>query len=345
MPDSLPIYSSRQLVKLIQPLDRPQSFLRTLLFDPTPRLFDTRRIDFHVINEALEVARFVHPDSTAKATAERGFKIESFEPAYIKELTPLTPSTMLDITPGEIIGGNRSPLERRAIRTRQIMQDHEKRIDRRIEAMCSTILATGAITVEGDEYPAQTVSFGRDAGLTVALTTTARWGETGVSPMANMRTWSNLVSTKSGAAVDTCVMGDEAFELAIKEDEFKERLDNRRQAGGEMEMFLAPKGVDAWGVYQGRVGNVDYFTYSQPYREAGVAKNMMDSYGVILASRRQAENVVAFGAIMDMEMLQAATFWPKMYPVHNPSRTIIETASAPLPILVRPNATFYAKVR
>lgn len=345
MPDTLPLYSSRQLIRLVQPLDRPQSFLRNLLFEPAPRLFDTRRIDFHVINSALEVAQFVHPDATAKPTAERGFKIESFEPAYIKELTPLTPSSMLDITPGEIVGGNRSPLERRALRTTKIVQDHEARIVRRVESMCSTILATGAITVEGEDYPAATVSFGRDAGLTVALTSTARWGETGVSPMANTRTWTNLVSSKSGAAVDTCVMGDEAFELAIKESEFKERLDNRRQSGGDMEMFLAPKGVDSWGVYQGRVGNVDYFTYSQPYNEGGVAKNMMDPYGVILASRRQAENVVAFGAIMDMEMLQAATFWPKMYPVHNPSRTMIETASAPLPILVRPNATFYAKVR
>lgn len=344
MTDTAPIYTSRQLAEVVRPLDRPQQFLVNLFF-PGVRLFETRRVDFHVLNMAREVAKYVHPDSVAAPRAERGFKIDSFEPAYIKELTPLTPSTMLDIRPGERVGGEMSPLERRAERIAQILLDHESAIMRRVEAMASTILATGAITVASDEYPTATVTFGRAGGQTVALADGARWGEGAVSPSDNLRSWANLVATSSGAVVDTVVMGGAAFELLVKEQTFRERLDNRRQTTGEIDMFQAPRGTDAWGAYQGTVGNVDFFTYSQPYTEGGVAKNMMHDHGVIMGSRRQLQGVVAYGAILDDEALQAAQWWPKMYRQHNPSRVFIESAAAPLPVPSRVNATFYAQVR
>lgn len=344
MSDTAPIYSSRQLVEVVRPLDRPQQFLVNLFF-PGARLFDTRRVDFHVLNMAREVAKYVHPESVAVPQAERGFKIDSFEPAYLKPLTPLTPSSMLDIRPGERVGGEMSPLERRADRISQILLDQEAQVMRRVEAMASTILATGAITVQSDEFPTSTISFGREAGQTLALTTTARWGETGVSPSQNLRTWSQTVATNSGAVVDTCVMGGEAFELLVAEQSFRDRLDNRRQNDGDINLFQSPKGTDAWGSYQGTVGNIDYFTYSQPYTEGGVAKNMMHPHGVILGSRRQMQGVVAYGAILDDEALIPARWWPKMYRVHNPSRVFIESASAPLPVPSRVNAAMYVQVR
>lgn len=338
------LYTSRQLAELVRPLDRPQQFLQSVFF-PSARLFETRKIDFAVLNMAREVAQFVHPDSTARAVAERGSKIDSFEPAYIKQLTPITPQTALDLMPGETYGGDRSPQERVADRIAQIIVDHEAAIARREEVMCSTILATGAITVTGDEYPTATVSFGRAAGQTVALTSTARWGETGVSPQANIRTWVNLVSSSAGAAVDTAVLGDEAWELLLAESAFRERLDNRRQMSGEIEMLTVAKGEDAWGVYQGRVGNIDYWTYSQPYTEAGTAKNVMHPHGVILGSKRQLGGVMGYGAILDMDALIAAKFWSQNYDTKNPSRRWIESAAAPLPIPTRVNASFYAQVR
>lgn len=344
MPDTAPIYTSRQLAEVVRPLDRPQQFLVETFF-PGVRLFDTRRVDFHVLNRALEVAKYVHPDSVAAPRAERGFKIDSFEPAYIKELTPLTPSSMLDIRPGERHGGSMSPLERRAERVAQILQDHEAAVMRRVEAMASTILATGAITVKSDEFPTSTVNFGRAANQTIALTSAARWGESGVSPWANISTWGNTVATNSGAVTTTCVMGGSAFELLMKDQDFKDRLDNRRQSAGSIDMFEVPKGTDAWGAYQGTVGNIDFWTYSQPYTEAGVAKNMMHEYGVILGGPRQMQGVVAYGAILDDEALEPAQWWPKMYRVHNPSRVFIETASAPLPVPSRVNAALYAQVR
>jgi hypothetical protein len=344
MTDTAPIYTSRQLAEVVRPLDRPQQFLVNLFF-PGVRLFETRRVDFHVLNMAREVAKYVHPDSVAAPRAERGFKIDSFEPAYIKELTPLTPSSMLDIRPGERIGGEMSPLERRGERIAQILLDHESAIMRRVEAMASTILATGAITVASSEFPTATVNFGRAGGQTLALTSALRWGESGVSPWANIVTWSNTVATASGAVVDTAVMGGSAFELLMAEQSFRDRLDNRRQTTGAIDMFQSPRGTDAWGAYQGTVGNIDFFTYSQPYTEGGVAQNMMHEHGVILGSRRQLQGVVTYGAILDDEALQAAQWWPKMYRQHNPSRVFIESAAAPLPVPSRVNATLYAQVR
>lgn len=344
MPDTAPIYSSRQLAELVRPLDRPQQFLVDVFF-PTPRLFDTRRIDFHVLNMSREVAKFVHPDSVASPVEERGFKIDSFEPAYVKPLTPLKPSSMLDIQPGERHGGELSPVQRRANRVAQILLDHEASIMRRIEAMASEILATGAITVESDEFPRATVDFGRASGQTLVLAGGARWGESGVSPSANIKSWASTIALNSGAVASTCVMGGSAFELLMQDQVFADKLNNRRQSAGSIDMFEVPKGVDAWGSYQGTVGNIDFWTYSQPYTEGGVARNMMHEYGVILGAPRQMQGAVCYGAIMDMEALTPAQFWAKMYPVHNPSRTFIESASAPLPVPSRVNAAMYVQVR
>ena len=47
------LYTSRQLAEVVRPLDRPQQFLASVFF-PTVRLFDTTRIDFHVLNVAQE---------------------------------------------------------------------------------------------------------------------------------------------------------------------------------------------------------------------------------------------------------------------------------------------------
>ena len=66
--------------------------------------------------------------------------------------------------------------------------------------MASEVLRTGKETVTGEGYPTVVVNFSRDAALTVALLSTARWGETGVVPLDDLESWIDLSVSKSSAA-------------------------------------------------------------------------------------------------------------------------------------------------
>ena len=72
--------------------------------------------------------------------------------------------------------------------------------------MASELLRTGMVTVVGEDYPEQVVDLGRHEDLTVTLTGGNRWGESGVSPMSSIRTWSADVASKSGAGARHVVM-------------------------------------------------------------------------------------------------------------------------------------------
>jgi hypothetical protein len=98
------------------------------------------------------------------------------------------------------------------------------------------ILRTGAVTVSGEDYETQVVDFSRDAALTITLSGGSRWGQTGVSPRKNLNTWSALVASKSGANPTQVVMDPLAAELFTSDSDVRTILDNRRQAGGELEL-------------------------------------------------------------------------------------------------------------
>ena len=95
------------------------------------------------------------------------------------------------------------------------MVDQLEMLTRRIELMAVEALRTGSITVTGEDYPTQVVNFGRAASLTKALTSAARWGETGVSPLDSLRTWSLEVAQASGATANVAIMDTKANEVLV----------------------------------------------------------------------------------------------------------------------------------
>src|SRR5687768_16522033 len=129
-----------------------------------------------------------------------GEELKAFRPPYIKPKHALTPDLTIKTMPGESLQGSMSPKQRYdRIRT-QMLQEQDDMITRREEWMASELLRTGTLTVTAEDHPPMTINLGRPSGHTVALTTTARWGETDVSPFQNLRTWAGTVSNAAGVA-------------------------------------------------------------------------------------------------------------------------------------------------
>ncbi|SDX90272.1 Phage major capsid protein E [Albimonas donghaensis] len=346
MPDS---YTTRTLVGVLGGLDRPQLFLLDTFF-PDLALFDTETVDFDKLDRMTGLAPFVSPLKAGTPVAARGASVESFTPAYVKPKNELDASRPLRRRPGERFAGAMSASERRDLALVDLLEDQYMRVLRRKEWMASAALRTGAVTVEGEGFPAQSVNFGRASGLTKALLTSARWGESGVSPLDDVQTWADEVATTSGASATTVVMDPKAWALFRKDPQVAALLDYRYARSTEVELGPVARGEGQWATYVGSVGQFDVWTYSQPYtNEDGTAGNMMPDYTVILGGRGVEAGVAGYqahGAIKDPRAgYQPLEIYPKSWIEDDPAVEWVMSQSAPLVIPARPNASLCATVR
>lgn len=339
-------YTTTGLLAALQAMDRPTAFLRDTYFPNVVESPD-EEIAIDKMLTRKKMAPFVSPDVPAKERAIRGRKVETFTPAYVKPMSTIRPNDLIKRAHGERFGGGIAPAQREAETINQILLDHEDEITRREEWMCAQILRTGSVTVSGEDYETQIVDFQRPAGHTVALTTTARWGETGVDPLANIRAWATTTQKACGGVVRPVVMGADAAEIFQKDAEVREILDNRRQAGGQMQ--LGPVAAGAQGepmAYLGSIGIFDFWTYSQWFEDDdGNEVEVWPAYGVGLIAPSVFMGNMAYGSILDMDGLVPLARFPKEVTTDNPSRRSILTQSAPLPVPSEVSGSFFATVR
>lgn len=343
------LYSTQVLLKVVATLDRPNPWLRDKLFaGATPMLSPRTEIAFDKLSKRRKLAPFVSPRVEGKVRKARGRLVSTFEPAYVKPKHEVNPDDAFIRQVGEAIGGELTPMERFDRAVMQCLSDEEEEISRREEWMCSEILRTGAVTVEGDDYPAVTVDFDRDAALTVALTSTARWGESGVEVLPNLRTWAALVANKSGAAARTVILGASAAELLLADTDVRAILDNRRQPSGSLELAGAITGGQGEeSAYLGSIGTFDFWQYTNKYEdESGTAQDFWPEYGVGMIAPAAFGGMMAYGAIRDKRAgLASVARFPKMWDQEDPSVTWTMTQSAPLPVPADVNGSFFATVR
>ncbi|MBX3488873.1 major capsid protein [Parvibaculum sp.] len=338
------VFTTRQLVKLVEDLRRPRSFLLDRFF-PEIQTFDTEVIDFDVLTGGRKLAPFVSPYVAGKPRKERGFVTKTFKPAYVKPKTPIKITGAFRRRPGERYAGELTPDMRHDLAVMEALEDHAEEVLRRKEWMAAGALDAGKYDVEGEDYPKVEVDFGRHTDLTVALTSGDRWGETGVKVMDTIESWAETVQGHSGAVVTDVVMDPKAWKLARKDEDFQKLLDNRRQASGNVE--LGPISLSREGArYVGNVGDFDFFVYQEIYEdEAGAPQKLLADHTVLMGGS-DIEGVQAHGAIQDPQAgLAAMELFPKNWVENDPPLEFAMTQSAPLVIPSRPNASFRARVR
>lgn len=339
------VYTTRQLAMMLDALDRPSSFLLDTFF-PTVLQFETEMIDFDIIDEQKKLAPFVSPMVEAKPMKDRGFKTNSFKPAYVKPKTAVDPTRPMKRRPGEQYAGTMTPAMRRDAAIIDLMEDHRRMIIRRKEWMAAQALRTGKVIVEGEDYPAQEVDFGRDAELTVALTGGDRWGEVGVKVMDTIEAWATLVQDKSGAVSTDVVMDPETWKRARVDEDFLKMLDNRRQTDGNVQLGpIAVGGEGNKARYVGNVGDFDFWVYNDSYvDDAGDPQKFLAPNQLLLGGG-DIQGVQAQGAVHDQKFGYAALeFAPKIIEIQDPAVEQVLTQSAPLVVPSRVNATFAATV-
>ena len=341
------IYHSAVLTRTVESLDQPSNFLLDLFF-PQVQTEQSEDIHFDVDQSKPRITPYVHPLVAGKVVEDQGFATKTFRPAYVKDKRVLRPDAPLKRVIGEAIGGSLNPMQRREQALVRALTDQLECLTRRMEVMASEALRLGRVTVSGEKYPSVVVDFGRAAGLTVTLTTTARWGESGVKPLDDIETWTSSIQTQSGAVADTVVMDPLSWGLFRKDADVKERMTWNRGTTSTLNLDAVRRGQgNAKGRYVGSLDGQDYYVYQDSYvDEAGATQKMMLDYSVIIGSRTQVEGTRCFGAILDEEAeFMAEMYFTKSWLEKDPSVRYLLTQAAPLMVPYRPNAVMAATVR
>lgn len=341
------IYGTTTLNRVVESLRPPSSFLLDVFF-PEVQRHETEEIHFDIDDDKPRLAPFVHPLVEGKVVQSKGFRTDTFKPAYTKDKRVHRPDRAFRRAIGEQIGGNLSPQQRAALNLRRDLEDQLSNLIRRQTVMAAQALRTGSITVVGDQYPEKVVNFGRAAGLTKALTTTARWGETNVSPVADMQAWLDEIQDTSGATPNVVVMDTKAWGLFRVDPSFKDSIELRRGGASQAETGLLVPSRALRARWVANSGDVQIWVYNETFIDPadGQTKRVLPDHTVLIADTESLEGVRAYGAIMDEGAgLQARDFFSKSWLVEDPAVRYLMMQSAPLPVPYRPNASFCATVR
>lgn len=335
------IYSTIAMQAMAATLFDPPSFVLDNFF-PTEQVEETEVISFDIEIGARKVSPFVHPLVPGKVVQDRGTKTESLKPAYIKDLRLLRPNETIRRKAGEQVGGSMSRRERAAQLLNQKMQDQRDMWKRRLELMAAQTLLTGSLTITGEEYPTVVLDYGRDSDNTVSLVSGARWSQATADPEADFETWEQKLLKKSNKGATKVMMTNDAWALFRANAKVEKRLDLRRVNQANMTMTLSQK--KEGGIYMGNLGSFEIYTYRGWYvNDAGAEVSILPDYTVVMVGDAY-EGVRAFGAIEDLESLQATPLFWKSDSEFDPSAKKILMQSAPLTYPRYPNASITATV-
>lgn len=340
-------YSTAALVRVVRDLKTPTPGFLLGTFFPGIIEYTTEEIAIDVIVGKRRIAPFCSPLVQGKLVQGQGFTTSTFKPAYIKDKRVPDVRRPIKRMAGERLGGDMSPADREAANIAFEMEDQIRMIDRRLEWMAASALSGGTITVTGDGFPTTVVDFGRTSGLTVNLTLTDRWGESGNNnkPSADIETWATLMLKESGAAPTDIVFTPTSWKWFKADSLVKDSIDTTLR-GGESAIELGGGQVNG-GRYMGRWGLYRLWLYQDWYVDpADDTEKPMLADGTVILGSAAIEGTRSFGAIMDPAFNYGAlAYAPKMWLEEDPAQRVLLMQSAPLVIPTRVNASFAAQVR
>lgn len=357
---AITIFDQRELLEIRRDmrLAAPTDYWRKRFFGAT-HFSQNLTIDFGDITETRAMAPFAQPSHMGKPIVkEKGASVQRFQPGYIKLLDAVRPQDATTLTPEEMLTGDRLDLQTRFdLRTAEVSRQHMDAIYRTWDWMCAKAIINGAVTVKYDQEqglpnPEVTISFGRDANLTV---TGVDWSNAAADILGDLGTWvTRARKAKFGAIPTDIIVGSDVAPIFSKNTGLKALLSTQIRGGEGTNFNLGVQSSGQWtnapsyiGSIAGVAGNLNIWTYSdQQMDDAGNMIDVLSPKDIIMMGGDPG-GMMAFGAIYDVKTIGGnirTDIFQKQYEEENPSSIQMLTQSAPLPIVRFPNRTFKATV-
>ncbi|MFW5909196.1 MAG: major capsid protein [Thiohalospira sp.] len=336
------LFETRTMLRMLEQMKPPKTFLRDMFF-PQVRRSSGAKVDVDIRKGQRRLAPLVHPRHEGHKVESLGYTSQTIEPAYVKPKVGLDADEVVSIrNAGENPYTGESPAQRLAARVGEELADLDDTITRREEWMAAKALDAGEIVLSGEGIDV-TVSFGRSSSHNVSLSGTDAWDDADSDPEGDLRGWKRDIQQATGRNATDVVMGADAFDAFLTNEEIKEKMDTRRVDLGEIRPEEVPDGATYVGHL--RSAGLDLWTYDEWYvdPESGDEEPMIPAKKVWVISRR-ASNIRHYGAIRDLQSLVPVERFPKSWETEDPSMRWMMVQSAPLLVTHEPDAVISAQV-
>lgn len=345
MAASISLLNTRTMLDALEELRTPNTFLLRKFFS-AQRECPTKAVDIDIYKGKRRIAAYVSRRAQGQVIERAGYSTFTYEPPYVKPKMITTVEDLLVRQPGEIVySGNQNAASRAAIQLGKDLAELDGIITRAEELQASQALFDGKVEVkdkDGNDIVAD-IDFQRTGTHTVDLTATGEtsWDETGSMPLENIRTWKRLIAKDAGVGADIAILGSDAADEFLKNEDVRQKLDNRRMELGSLVMEAQDLGVTLLGVIEG----VAYYAYDEWYVDpaTGTETELVPAKKVLLGSTKaRCERV--YGVIEDAEGVFAVSRFPKTWTENDPSVRILQLHSAPLCVPVQVDGFVVATV-
>lgn len=344
MTTALTMYGTRVLLEMQRLVPPPDTYW--MQFFPNQYLFETEEIVFDEVTGLRLMAAFTAPGIVGRVSQDRGFLTKVFRPAYMKPKNEINPGKLVNRTAGEALNGALSMDQRKNIQVGDHMAEQKEKIIRRWNWMAASALINGTVVVSGEDYPTQTVDFGRHASLTADLSGTSRWDQSTADPLADITAMKTLVNNRGRSTITRLTMGLGAWDLFRQFDDVRDLLSTQKR-GSASDFNASALGSGEEVEYRGTLSvtgsgtPLEIYTYHGGYDDPdGTAHDIMDT-NTVVGTGPGIAGVKCFGAIKHMSALYATPMFPYMWEEDgDPSGLFTMTSSAPLMVPARPNASF-----
>ncbi len=343
---TIPTFGYLSLTEAVNKMIRPKRFILSRLFSSV-RTHATKAFQVDIIVGKRKIAPFVRRGKEALVMNNLGKKSQIVEPPNIRLKKILTADEML-FTRGAgtsviVPGGQGDQIQ--SARKQKVAEEQADLLDtinRTTEYLAAQALK-GSYEITGED-----VAFGIDFQMPAAnkpvLEGAAKWDQKDTAtPLANMRTWKQVVAKASGKVITDAVFTTATFNNWLATAEVKEYMDKRNIDIGAV--ITPQEFLDMGATKVARIDNVDYWVYDEYYEDDNGDLQAMIPDGVVAAFSKNGDYRLHHGAIED---LQAGTtigkYFSKDWVTEDPSVYNILVESHPLPVPHEPESMIYADV-
>lgn len=257
---NISIYDPRTMGKLVERMPKVQTFIKSTFFRNV-ETFDTQKIDVDFKKGNRQLAPFVHKKIGGVTIDNEGYETNTYEPPLVAPNKITTVDDILKRTPGESLYGGKSPNQRAVEKMQRDFTELDEMITRREEWMCCQALFTGKIPIldkDGKELQAEI-----DFQFTnkVTLSGANAWNKKTGGKIKQLKEWRKQVQKTGFVNCNICIMGDEALEAFIMDEEVQKLLDVERYDLAVIKPRKLPNGVTYIGTIQGE--GMDIYSYNE----------------------------------------------------------------------------------
>lgn len=263
--------SDKRTIRMISAYNQmgtPLMFLSGFFQSPAENFHSSEEVEIDIVRSDEDISIVIQDLSTGyRMNSDDIYTNKAFKPPIHKEAVNLNSNDLLKRLPGNT--PFQDPQFRADIITRMMrkMVLIERKIRRSIELQASQVLQTGIVTLT-DSAGVALYTLDYKPKATHFPTAGTAWNLAGADPAGDILSLANVIRNDGLEDPDQLLMGENAFEAFIKNDDIQKRFDNRRiDLGMISPMEMRGQGGQYRGVVE--IGNYRYdvWTYGGRYKD------------------------------------------------------------------------------